>query len=276
MKLRIKNGRVIDPANNVDAVKDIYIAKGKVVALGTPPDSFSADRVIDAANKIVCPGLVDMRVHLNEPGQEHKATIASETAAAASAGITTLCCQPDTDPVIDTPAVATLIHERARQAGKAKVYTLGALTRNLAGEQLSEMAALKQAGCVGISNGLAPITNTSILRHAMEYAATHNLTMFIHAEDRWLRGSGCVHEGVISTRYGLFGNPAAAETVAVAQHLALIEELGIRAHFCHLSTARAMRMIGRAQYDGLAVTADVTAHHLYLTEMDIGLFDGRC
>ncbi len=273
LKLRIRNGRVMDPANNIDSIQDIYIAKGKIVALGKAPDGFVVDGEIDATNRIVCPGLVDLRVHLTEPGEEHKATIASETAAAASAGITSLCCLPDTTPVIDTPAVATLIHERARQAGKAKIYTLGALTRGLAGDQLSEMSALKEIGCVGVSNALLPISNTLIMRRAMEYAATHDLTVFIHAEDPWLRNNACVHEGVISTRYGLYGNPAAAESVAFAQHVALIEELGIQAHFCHLSTARAVRMLGRAQYDGLAVTADVTAHHLHLTEMDFGLFN---
>lgn len=276
LKLRIRNGRVIDPAHNIDAVQDVFVAKGKIVALGSAPADFVAEAEIDAADHIVCPGLVDLRVHLTEPGQEHKGTIATETAAAASAGITSLCCLPDTNPAIDTPAVATLIRERARQAGKAKVYPLGALTQNLAGEQLSEMAALKESGCVGVSNALMPVPNTLIMRRAMEYAATHDLTVFIHAEDPWLRNNASVHEGVISTRYGLYGNPAAAETVAFAQYLALIEEIGVQAHFCHVSTARAVRMLGRAQYDGLAVTADVAAHHLHLTEMDVNLFESLC
>ncbi len=224
----------------------------------------------------MCPGLVDLSARLREPGQEHKATIASETRAAASAGITSLCCPPDTDPVVDTPAVAELIRQRAEAAGYARVYPLGALTQALDGTRLSEMAALKAAHCVGVSNALTPLANTQVLRRAMEYAATFDLTVFLHAEDPWLRNDGCAHEGMVSTRLGLPGIPEAAETVAVARDLALIEHTGARAHFCRLSTGKALRMVARAQYDGLPVTADVSAHHLFLTEMDIGDFNSQC
>ena len=276
MRLWIRNGRVIDPANRVDAVQDLWIADGRIAAYGTAPAGFDADRSIDATGLVVCPGLVDLSAHLREPGQEHKATIASETAAAAAAGITTLVCPPDTDPVIDTPAVANLVQLRAQAAGKARVLTLGALTQGLESTQLSEMGALKEAGCVGMSNGRRPIANTVVMRRAMEYAATHDLTVFLHAEDPWLSNQGCVHEGQVGTRLGLAGIPEAAETVAVARDLALVQQTGVRAHFCRLSTAQAVRMVARAQYDGLPVTSDVSAHHLHLTEIDIGDFDGQC
>jgi len=276
MRLWIRNGRVVDPANKVDAIRDLWIADGRILALGAAPDGFRAERTIDAGGLVVCPGLIDLCAQLREPGEEHKATIASETAAAAAAGITTLVCPPDTSPVIDTPAVANLIQQRARAAGKARVLTLGALTQGLNGDQLSEMGALKAAGCVGMSNARRPITNTLVMRRAMEYAATYELTVFLHAEDPWLSNRGCVHEGQVGNRLGLPGIPEAAETVAVARDLALVQQTGVRAHFCRLSSAQAVRMVARAQYDGLPVTADVSAHHLHLTEIDIGDFNSQC
>lgn len=275
-RLRLSGGRVIDPANGIDAIGDVWIAEGRIAAVGRAPDGFRAEREIDVAGRVVCPGLVDLAAHLREPGEEHKATIASETAAAAAGGITTLCCPPDTDPVIDTPAVATLIQQRARAAGRAHVLPLGALTQGLNGERIAEMGALKAAGCVGVSNARQPITNTLVLRQAMEYAATHDLTVFLHPEDPWLRNRGCVHEGQVGTRLGLPGIPEAAETAAVACHLALIRQVGVRAHFARLSTAEAVRMVARARFDGLPVSADVSAHHLHLTELDLGYFDSQC
>lgn len=274
--LRIRNGRVIDPANGIDARQDLFVANGVIAAVGAPPPGFRADREIDAAGRVVCAGLVDLCARLREPGQEHKASIDSETHAAVSGGITTLCCPPDTQPITDTPAVAKLIRERAAQLDRARVLPMGALTRGLDGALLSEMAALKEAGCIGVSNALRPVTNNMVMRRAMEYAATQDLTLFLHAEDPALKDGGSVHEGAVSTRLGLRGIPEAAETVAVASHLALIEQTGVRGHFSHISAARAVRMIGRAQHDGLSVSADVTAHHLHLTELDIGYFNAQC
>lgn len=276
MRIRIHNGRVIDPAHKVDAIQDVWIADGRIAAVGKAPDAFKADRSIDASGLVVCPGFIDLCAHLREPGLEHKATIASETAAAASAGITTLVCPPDTDPVIDTPAVANLIQQRAQAAGMARVLTLGALTQGLSGTQISEMGALKAAGCVGVTNARHFITNSLIQRRAMEYAATHDLLVFLHAEDPWLSNNGCVHEGQMGSRLGLPGIPEAAETVAVARDLALVQQTGVRAHFCRLSSARAMRMVARAQHDGLPVSADVSAHQLHLTEIDVGDFNSQC
>ena len=275
-RIRITGGRVIDPANDVDTVTDVCIAAGRIAAIGTAPDGFTADHEIEAVGSIVCPGLVDISARLREPGQEHKATIASESRAAAAGGITTLCCPPDTYPVIDTPAVAELIRLRAEAAGLARVVTLGALTRQLDGEQLSEMAALQRAGCVGVSNGLRPVASTLIQRRALEYAATFDLTVFLYANDHALANNGCAHEGRVATRLGLPGIPEAAETAAVARDLALIEQTGVRAHFCRLTTGRAARMVARAQYDGVPVTADTAVPYLYLSETDIGEFDSQC
>lgn len=276
MRLSILGGRVIDPANGVDQITDLHIASGKVLAVGEVPAGFEAGRVIDARGQVVCPGLVDLQARLREPGQENKATIASETRAAARAGITTLVCPPDTDPVTDTPAVVDLIRHRATQAGFARVVSLGALTKNLQGEQLAEMRALKNAGCVGVSNAHHAITSTEVMRRAMEYAANQDMPVFLHAQDPWLAAGGCAHEGMVSVRLGLPGIPEAAETIAVARDLHLIEQTGVRAHFCLLSSERAVNMIARAQHDGLPVSAGVAAHHLFLTEMDIGFFDSHC
>lgn len=275
MRISIENGRLIDPAQGLDAVTALHIADGRIVAVGEAPDGFQPAQRLDASGRIVCPGLVDLRARLREPGQEHKASIASETTAAAAGGITTLCIPPDTDPVIDSAAVVELIHRRTEQAGLCHVLPLGALTTGLAGEQLAEMAELRAAGCVGVSNAQAPMRNTLVMRRAMEYAASHGLTLFLHAEDAWL-GGGAAHEGAVSTRLGLPGIPEAAETVAVARDLILIEQTGARAHFCGLSSARAVRMIAQAQQDGLPVSADATAHHLHLTELDLGYFNPNC
>ena len=273
----IQGGRLIDPAHAVDGKKDLYIdGNGFVVGVGKAPSEFKETKSIDARGLIVCPGLVDLRARLREPGLEYKATIESEVHAAVAAGITTLCCPPDTRPVIDTPAMAQMIQSRAWRFGKAFIHPLGALTRGLGGKLLADMEALDEAGCVGFTNALEPMTDTLVLRRALEYAATLDLTVFLHAEDPWLRNDGCVHEGEIGTRLGLPGIPEAAETVGVARDLALIEQTGCRAHFCNLSSNRAVAMIAEAIARGLPVSADVTAHHLHLTEHDIGDFNTLC
>jgi len=272
-QIHIKNGHVIDPANDIDALNDVYIKEGKIIAIGKKPDTFSADTTINAANNYVVPGLIDLSARCREPGETHKGSIASETRAAAHSGITTLCIPPDTIPVIDTPAVMELIHQRTEKANNAKVVMLGALTKDLNNEQLSEIAILKAAGCVGISNADSLITNTTILRHAMEYVATHDLTLFLNPQDAYLTEHGCVHEGEISIRLGLIGIPTTAETIAVSRDLLLIEQTGVRAHFCQLSSAPAVQLVADAIDRGLPVSADVSAHQLHLTEHDIGYFD---
>ena len=273
--ITITNGQVIDPANGINQIMDVHIQDGKILALGQAPDSFVAQRVINAEKLVVCPGLVDLRVRLREPGYETKGTIASETRAAAAGGITSLCCPPDTDPIIDNAALVKLIRLKAETEGVAKVYTLSALTQQLKGEKLSEMRELKDAGCVGATNALHPVKNTLVMRRALEYAASHDITVFIQAFDPWL-SDGCAHEGNVSTRLGLAGIPDCAETIAIARDLQLIELAGARAHFCQLSSTKAVQLVQQAQESGLPVTADVTAHHLHLTEMDVGFFDSNC
>lgn len=275
-RIVIQGGRIIDPAHALDQSTNLYLADGQIVAIGQAPDGFVADQVIDASGQIVCPGLVDLRARLREPGQTAKGNIASETRAAASGGITTLSCPPDTSPVLDTPAVVELVQQRARDAGYAHVVPMGALTQGLKGEQLSAMHALKQAGCAGVSNAWNPLASTLVLRRAMEYVATLDMTLFIHAEDPGLANCGVAHEGTVSARLGLRAIPSCAETVAVAQVLQLMSLTGARVHFCQLSTAEAVHLVSRAQFDGLKVSADVSAHHLHLTHMDLGGFNAQC
>lgn len=275
MRIAIENGRLIDPANGMDERTNLYVVAGRIAAIGNPPAGFSAERSIDASNFIVAPGLVELSAYLREPGAEHKATISSEARAALKSGITTLCCPPDTDPIIDTPAVVELINHRAAMARASRVFCLGALTRSLAGEQLSEMFALKHIGCVGVSNGDRPVANAQVMRRAMEYAATCDLSVFIRAQDPWLAASGCAHDGEVSTRLGLPGIPETAETVAVSRDLLLIEQTGVRAHFCRLSCARSVQLIRAARERGLPVSADVSIHHLQFTEHDLLGFDSN-
>ncbi len=275
MRIAIRGGRLIDPAHGVDAPLDVFIAEGRIVGLGRPPAGFTAAREIDARDRMVCPGLIDLCARLREPGQEHKATIASETRAAAAAGITTLVCPPDTDPVIDEPAVVEFIRRRVKAAGHSRVLTLGALTHRLRGERLAEMAALKDAGCVGVSDGGRPLVNTLVLRRALEYAATFDLTVFLTPLDPWL-GHGIAHDGQVATRMGLSNIPVAAETGALARDLELVRDLGVRVHFGRLSSARAVELVARAHAEGLPVTADVAVHHLHLSEIDLAGFDSQC
>ena len=275
MRILIKNGLVIDPANNIHSQENIYIEAGRIVALGSKPDGFKPQKEIDASDKIVCPGLVDLCARMREPGHEQKADITSETKAAAASGITTLCHPPDTQPIIDTPAVAELIYRQSQQAGYATVLPIGALTKQLNGQELSEMATLQDAGCIGVAN-IRPINDTNVLRRALEYAATFNITVFLTPQDAWLAQDGCAHDGPVATQLGLPGIPASAETSVVAKVIALVEEIGVRVHFLHLSTARAAQMIGRAQYDGHKISCDVCAHQLFLTEMDLDDYNSNC
>lgn len=277
MTLLIRGGRLVDPANDRDEVTDLYVGDdGFIGGVGRAPAGFAPARILDVSGRIVCPGLVDLRARLREPGLEFKATIESETRAAVAGGITTLCCPPDTHPVIDTPAMAQMIQSRAWRYGLAFVHPYGALTQGLEGKRLADMAALEEAGCVGVTNAFAPVTDTLVMRRAMEYAATVGFTVFLHANDPWLAAEGCMHEGEVATRLGLPGIPEAAETVVIARDLALIEQTGVTAHFCGITSARAAEMIAEARARGLPVTADVAIHHLHLSEHDVGFFNAQC
>lgn len=274
--IHIKNGRLIDPAQQLDAMQDIFIIDGKIAALDKPPANFKSELTIDAKQQIVCPGLIDMQVRMREPGQEHKATIASESLAAVKGGITSVCYPPDILPINDHPAITEFLLNRAQQTQKINLWPIAALTQQLKGEQLTEMAALKAAGCVGVSNANEPITDTRVWRRAFEYAATVDLPVLLRPEDYWLAKNGCVHEGIVATRLGLPAIPAAAEVNAVAQALILAEITGVRLHLSQLSTAAAVELLIQAQAKSLPVTADVAVHQLFLTEMDIDNFNSAC
>ncbi|HDZ56874.1 MAG TPA: dihydroorotase [Pseudomonas xinjiangensis] len=269
MRLTIEGARVIDPASQLDEITDLHVSGGRILAIGAAPQGFVASQTIDARGLIACPGLVDLSVSLREPGHSHKGTIASETRAAAAGGVTSLCCLPETRPVLDTPAVAELILDRSEKAGQARVFPLGALTKGLDGEHLSELVALHDAGCVAFTQGLAPMKSNRILRRALEYAAGFDLPVIFTSQDPDLAEGGTAHEGPTASRLGLIGIPETAETVALARDLLIVEQTGVRAHFSGLSSARAMEMLADAQARGLPVTADVAMYQLMLCDEDL-------
>lgn len=275
-KLLIENGHLLDPGSDIDETASLYIVDDRIAAIGKAPEGLTADRTIDASGMLVIPGIVDLNARLREPGLEQKGTIVSETTAAAGGGITTVICPPDTNPVIDTPADAELIRRRAKQSAQARVLTVGALTMGLEGHQLTEMSSLQVSGCVAVSNARKPIRDNLVYRRAMEYAATWDLPIFVQANDHMLSNQGCAHEGRVSSRLGLPGIPASAETVAVATTLELAQQAGARIHFQTLSCGRSIDMIRDARRNGLQVTADVASHQLHLTEMDVDGFNGNC
>ena len=272
-QIHIKHGRIIDPANHIDGVGDIYIVDGKIAALSNPPEGFKADTVIDASDKIVCAGFIDLSSRLRDMGHSRKGTFKSEIRAAASAGVTTLCLQPDTRPVMDATSIVEYIKDLAEKADYPQIYPIAALTQRLEGAELSSMLALKQAGCIAVSNANAPVKNLLILRRAMEYAASHDLLFICHPNDFSLSNKGCAHEGAMATRYGLPSIPEAAETIALAECLELAELTGCRVHFGQLSCKGSVIKIHQAKKYGLNVSADVAIHQLHLTENDMIPFD---
>lgn len=276
MKIKISNGRVIDPAHGVDAVQDLYIAAGRVVALGSAPDGFEAQRVIDASGLVVSPGLIDLAARLREPGYEYRATLESEMDAAMAGGVTSLAIPPDTDPALDEPGLVEMLCYRAKQLNRAHVYPVGSLTIGLKGERLSEMAQLVEAGCFAFSQANVPIVDNAVLMRAMQYAATFGFRVWLQPLAPFLSRGGCAHDGEFAARLGLTGIPVEAETVALFTYLRLARVTGARLHITRLSSAQGLALIEQARSEGMDVTCDVSINHLHLCDQDIGYFDANC
>ena len=275
MRIEIRNARVIDPAAGRDKPGSLFIADGRIAALDKAPDGFRADETIDAQGLVACPGLVDLSARLREPGFEYKATLESEMRAAAAGGVTTLACPPDTDPPLDEPGLVEMLTRRAASLAFARVHPLGALTVGLKGERLAEMAELAQAGCVGFSQGGAPLPNAATLLNAMRYAATFGYTIWLQPEETSLAHGGVAHEGEVATRLGLPPIPAIAETIAVRTIIELMVATGARVHLSRLSAGGSVELVAAAKARGAALTCDVGIHHLHLCDRDIGDFDAN-
>ena len=271
MQLHIKNARIVDPASGKDGSGELFIADGRISKEGG-----KADRVIDAKGLVVAPGLIDLSARLREPGYEYKATLASEMNAAVAGGVTSLACPPDTDPPLDEPGLVDMLRRRAKALSRARVYPIGALTVKLAGEHLTEMGQLTDAGCVAFSQANAPLADTQVLWRALQYAATFGYPVWLRAEDAWLAKGGVSHDGEIATRLGLPGIPAFAETIALATILELVRATGARVHICRLSSAGAVELMRRAKQEKLPVSCDVGVHHAHLCDLDLGYFDPNC
>ncbi len=275
MKIEINKGRVVDAAQKLDGVQSLYLANGKIAAIGKAPDGWKAEKVIDASGKIICAGLVDLCARLREPGLEHKATLESELLAAIAGGVTSLVCPPDTDPVLDEPGLVEMLKRRATTIDQAHAYPLGALTPGLRGTALTEMVELTEAGCIGFTNADARIVDTTVLYRALQYAATYSYTVWLRPEDAYLGKGGIAHDGEVASRLGLAGVPVSAETVAIATIVTLMRDTGARVHLCRLSSRLGVDLVRAAKAEGLPISCDVGIHHLLLTDRDIGHFDSH-
>ena len=272
MKILISNGRFVDPASGLDRPGELAIAGGRIVAVGRAPVDFQPERRIDASGCVVAPGLVDLAARLREPGYEQDGMLESELQAAAAGGVTSLVCPPDTDPVLDEPGLVEMLKLRARKLSRCRLFPLGALTRGLAGETLTEMVELTEAGCVGFSQADVAVRDTQVLQRALQYAATFGFTTWLRPQDAWL-GVGVAAKGAVATRLGLSGVPVSAETVALHTVFELMRETGARVHLCRLSSAAGVALLRAAKVEGLPVTADVSINSLHLTDLDIGYFN---
>jgi len=271
MRIHIRNGRIVDPATGKDTQGDLFIADGKIAEEFARPD-----RVIDAKGLVVAPGFVDLAARLREPGFEYKATLESELDAAAAGGVTRLACPPDTDPPLDEPGLVDMLRRRASALSRARVHPVGALTVKLAGEALTEMGQLTDAGCVAFSQGNRSMPDNQVLWRALQYAATFGYKVWLRAEDGALARGGVAHDGEMATRLGLPGIPSFAETIALGGLIELVRATGARVHLCRLSTASAVELVRRAKAEKLPLTCDVGIHHLHLSDMDLGYFDSHC
>ena len=274
MKILIQNGRVIDPASGFDALADVAIAAGHVVSVGVASADFAANQTMDATGCLVLPGLVDLAARLREPGHEHEGMLASELAAAVAGGVTSLVCPPDTDPVLDEPGLVEMLRFRAEKLHQARVLPLGALTRGLQGEVLTEMLQLTEAGCIGFGQAEVALANTQVLQRAMQYARTFGYTLWLRPQELYL-GKGVAARGALATRMGLSGVPVAAETIALHIIFELVRDTGARVHLCRISSAAGVELVRQAKAQGLPVSADVSINSLHLTDLDIAYFDSR-
>lgn len=276
MSILIKGGRIIDPSQGIDAVSNVLIENGKIKSYPKTTKKIEQDervKVIDAKGKIVCPGLVDIHVHLREPGFEHKETIRTGCESAAAGGFTTIVCMPNTNPVNDNASVTEYILLKARTEGKVNVFPIGAITKGEMGETLAQIGEMYEAGCVGVSDDGMPVMNSKVMRHAMEYVQAFDIPVISHAEDKNLSGRGVMNEGEVSTQLGLAGIPCASEDVMVSRDITVAELTGARLHICHVSTAGSVRLIRAAKKRGVKVTAEATPHHFSLTDEAVGRYD---
>ncbi|SDY35379.1 dihydroorotase [Nitrosomonas sp. Nm33] len=276
MKIHIKNGRLVDPKNGIDIIGDLCIATGKIVSVNSIPAGFQDCRVIDATGLIVCPGLVDLSARLREPGLEYKATLESELQAAAAGGVTSLACPPDTDPPLDEPGLVEMLKHRTKSLDQVNVYPVGALTQKLKGERLTEMAELRDAGCVAFSHADAPLANLHVLMQAMQYASTFGFSVWLRPQEVSLANNGVAHDGEIATRLGLPPIPVCAETIALSNIIYLARETAVKVHLCRISSAEGVSLVRAAKQQGLPITCDVSINHVHLSEMDIDFFDTNC
>lgn len=275
MKIHIKGGTLIDPVAGTQRQADVFVAAGKVAAIGAAPADFNAAKTIDATGLIVAPGFVDLSARLREPGYEHKATLESEMAAAVAGGVTSLVCPPDTDPVLDEPGLVEMLKFRARNRNQAHVYPLGALTVGLKGQVITEMVELTEAGCIGFTQANVPVTDTQVLLRALQYASTYGYTVWLRPLDAFLAKGGVAASGPVASRLGLSGVPVAAETIALHTLFELMRVTGARVHVARLSSAAGVALVRAAKAEGLPVTCDVGANHLHLIDVDIGYFDAQ-
>ena len=277
MTVLIKNGRVIDPTNGLDEPKDLLINKGKIKALESPGKinigTGEKPSIIDAKDCVVCPGLIDMHVHFREPGFEYKETIKSGCQSAAAGGFTSVAVMPNTNPVNDTRSVTEHLLSLAKTKGIINVYAIAAITRNLAGERLSEMADLKDAGAIAFSDDGRPVMNNELMRRAFEYSKMFKLPLIQHSEMLDLTEGGCMNEGIVSTELGLKGMPAEAEDIMVYRDIALLEKTGGRLHVAHISSKNSVDLVRQAKSRGLSVTCEVAPHHFTLTDEAVRGYD---
>jgi dihydroorotase len=275
MRIEIRNGRLIDPAQALDRSTSLFIDADAIAGIGTAPREWRPERVIEASGCVVCPGFVDLAARLREPGLEHKATLESELAAAAAGGVTSLACPPDTDPPLGEPGLVEMLKHRARAIRGAHVYPVGALTVGLKGTTLTEMGQLAEAGCVAFSQADVPLHDTLMLFRALQYAGTFGHRVWLRPQDHYLAHGGVAHDGEVATRLGLPSIPVAAETIALAKIFGLVRAARVGVHLCRLSSADGVAMVRDAKREGLPVTCDVDVHHLHLCDVDIGWFDAQ-